>query len=396
MLKRWWNADFSKIEFPAYVPLIWIAVAALFITLEVNVDAILNLRSLFDQYFALHPEAVRYQPVFYGVVGFMVLYFTVFVHLNTKLAYEKKGKKKIDSIVVTHFLVNVIDIPLTLLILVLLGRGFEAATGTPINFYSMFSLGGEHHPFQVIIDFYNQQIPTVVELPYVLAILVTLVAADLGIYLSHLLGHRSRFFWYVTHRSHHTPEFLHPLGAGPVYAFAFFSAFPRFLGTLALSKLVYADPLLVELIVIQVLLSMTEKFNHSSVFYEFAFKNKFTYYLFRFMGNGPYHYTHHSAKEGEEAVNIANVVFNFWDRLFGTYKEPDRTKPDIGLTNQPPIRLNPLRLHFGGIATILYELKHNSSGYWFRILCGGVRYSPPVTKEFLIVSQHESAELEAR
>jgi hypothetical protein len=148
--------------------------------------------------------------------------------------------------------------------------------------------------------------------------------------------------------------------------------------------MIYTEPLIVELIVIQIAFFVTEKFNHSSAFYEFAFKNKFVYGIFSFLGNGPYHMTHHSAKEGEEIVNLANTGFNFWDRLFGTFQKPDKVCPPLGLTHQPKIKLNPFRLYFGGLLTILFELKHNKAKYWFKILFGSVYFTPPVTRDFLI------------
>jgi hypothetical protein len=196
--------------------------------------------------------------------------------------------------------------------------------------------------------------------------------------------HWSRFLWFVVHRSHHSPEYLHPFGSGPVFAFGFLIAVPFFLVKLAVSKMFYTEPLIVELLIIQVVFFVTEKFNHSSAFYEYAFKNKFVYSIFSFLGNGPYHMTHHSAKEGEEIVNLANLGFNFWDRLFGTFQQPDKVCPPLGLTHQPKIKLNPFRLYLSGILTILFELKHNEVKYWFKIIFGSVYFTPPVTRDFLI------------
>ncbi|HUM52831.1 MAG TPA: sterol desaturase family protein [Chitinophagales bacterium] len=383
MIKKLWNIDFTKIKLPKFT-LIWIPIAG-FITYEaLNQEFIVNYFELFNHYFHLHPSYTSFQFVIYFLAVLMGLFVYAMTFFSEKKGTEVLGHDKLYSIVIPHFLVNIIDIAIVASIITLVQFIIEYTTGEKFKLMSLLTINGEFHPFKSVIDFYNLHFPTYVKLPYIFAILVTIILADLPIYITHYMVHWSRFLWLVMHRSHHSPEYLHPFGAGPVYSFIFLLLVPAFFIKLAVSKLFYSEPLIVELLVIQVILFVTEKFNHSSAFYEFAYKNKFIAAIFTFFGNGPYHITHHSAKEGDEIVNLANLGFNFWDRLFGTFQKPDRVCPPLGLTHQPKIKLNPFRLYFGGICTILYELKHNELKYWFKILFGSVYFTPPVTKDFLI------------
>lgn len=381
MFRNLWNADFSNYNIPN-LSLLWALVAIYIGYIELNTPLVLNFSVLFELYVAENPKFEQWPLLLPLITAAFIVYIIAFVLVHERASYRKIGKQNLNSITLPHFLVNVIDLAVLVASVVLLEKLLSSVFGVTVNLASITEVQGENHPFQAIINFYNQQIPTYIELPYLLAIPVVLICADFPIYVTHYLTHHSRFLWYVVHRSHHSPEYLTPFGSGPVFAFGLLIAIPYFLATLAFSKLVYPEPLLVELLVIQLIYLITEKFNHSSAFYGFASKHR---WLFKFFGNGPYHYQHHSAREGEEIVNVANFCFNFWDRLFGTFKEPELTKPPVGLTHQPKIILNPFRLYLSGLATILYELKHNKPKHWFKIIFGSVYYTPPETKEFLIV-----------
>jgi len=288
------------------------------------------------------------------------------------------------SILLPHFLVNILDILFSAFLLYAIGILVYLITGVLItNGNFLVTVEG------YLTSLYHEKIPTIVNMPYALAIFFTIIFMDLPGYFLHWLTHKSRLLWYIVHRSHHTAEVMHPMGTGPVYGFGFLLRFPRFLITLAVSKFVYHEPLLLEMFVFYFFNVLTEKFNHASPFYEFAYKNKLVRYLCAFYGNGVYHYTHHSAKKGEECVNISGLFFNFWDRVFGTYLKPPKEKPLVGLTHRPDIVLNPFTLYFGGILTILYELKNNSIRHWFSIIFGSVMYAPPRTKDYLINSYNK-------
>ncbi len=389
MLKRLWDLDFTQLHLPNFT-LVWVFIAA-FVTYQgLNVALLVDYFELFGRFFDLHTDYSAYRSVMYIIAFLLFAYVLVFVLVNEQRAKAQIGRDRLYSIAIPHFLVNVIDLALVAAFLWLVQQGLELATGRELRLLALTDVSGPSHPLQGLIDLYDTYFPTYVQLPYLLAIAVTLLLADLPIFILHYAAHWSRFLWLVTHRSHHSPEFLHPFGAGPVFAFGFLMLVPLFLVRLAISKLVYPEPLLLELVVIQVVFFITEKFNHSSVFYGVAFRNRWVYGLFSLFGNGPYHMTHHSAREGEEIVNLANVGFNFWDRLFGTFQKPDRECPPLGLTNQPRIRLNPFRLYLSGLLTILYELRHNAMRHWWSILFGSVYYTPPVTRDFLIESYPEA------
>lgn len=385
MFKKLWNIDFTTFRIPNFT-LVWIFVAGVVTWQGLNQDLIVNYFELFNRFFELHPNLAVYHFVMYALAFLLFLFVVGMVLLSERSGAKAMGRQKLYSIVVPHFLVNLLDIGLVALLVTSVQYIIEYSTGFRFSILSLPTINGPDHPLQVLIDFYNAHITTYIKLPYVVAILVTVIFADLPIYVTHYLVHWSRFLWLVVHRSHHSPEYLHPFGAGPVFAFGFLIAVPFFLVKLAFSKMIYTEPLLAELLIIQVVLFVTEKFNHSSAFYKFAYKNKIIYGIFSFLGNGPYHMTHHSAKEGDEIVNLANVGFNFWDRLFGTFQKPDKECPPLGLTHQPKIKLNPFRLYFSGILTIVYELRYNPPKYWFKILFGSVYFSPPVTRDFLIES----------
>jgi sterol desaturase/sphingolipid hydroxylase (fatty acid hydroxylase superfamily) len=385
MIKKLWNLDFTKIKLPKFT-LIWIPIAVLLTYVELTQDFFIKYFDFFNLYIDLHPSYTSFHFVMYFLAILMGLFMFVMTILSEKKGTEVLGHDKVYSIVIPHFLVNIIDFAIVASLIALVQFAIEYTTGEKFKILSLLDINGEFHPFQSIIDFYNLHFPTYLKLPYIFAILATMILSDLPTYIIHYMVHWSRFLWLVVHRSHHSPEYLQLFGAGPVYSFIFITLVPNFFIKLAVSKLFYTEPLIVELLVLQVIFFVTEKFNHSSAFYEVAYKNKFIYGIFTFFGNGPYHMTHHSAKEGDEIVNLANLGFNFWDRLFGTFQKPDRVCPPLGLTHQPKIKLNPFRLYFGGICTILYELKHNELKYWFKILFGSVYFTPPITKEFLIES----------
>lgn len=130
-----------------------------------------------------------------------------------------------------------------------------------------------------------------------------------------------------------------------------------------------------------------EIFNHSIVHYNFAYNNFFVRNFSRlFGGHGVYHLVHHSAFEQDQNVNLGGGPLMIWDRLFGTYRKPYETAPPVGLTNMPEMKLNPFRIVLSGVAQMAYELNMNKN--WMtrlKIVFGGVYYTPPISKDFLII-----------
>ncbi|TDM06732.1 MAG: hypothetical protein C4K60_19770 [Ideonella sp. MAG2] len=393
MLRKLWNTDLSDYKFPDF-KYVWILMS-MYITLEALLTPFPEtFFTFFEKWVSQYPSLAYLGQEVCGkpigslmVASVLVVYLYWFVSFIEKRAAKTIGTEKLRQIVVPHFLTIVLDLAVTFAFLMVIQYAVGVYIGRPFDIFSFVTLPTEGHVFQDLIDLYNrsfESIPTLIHLPFPVAFLVTIILADLPIYVFHYSIHWSRLLWFTVHRSHHSPEYLHPFGAGPVFAFAFIFLLPSFFFKLAISKLVYIEPILDGLIMLHIVIFVVEKFSHSNPLYHVAFKNKLLYNFFKMFGSGPFHLVHHSAREGEEMVNLANLGFNFWDRVFGTYKEPPSEIPPVGLTNQPKIIMNPLRLYLGGFATIAYELKHNSPRHWFKILFGSVYYTPPVTKEFLI------------
>ena len=97
----------------------------------------------------------------------------------------------------------------------------------------------------------------------------------------------------------------------------------------------------------------------------------------------------HCGRNG--AVNLVNIgggPLFIWDIIFGTYCPLSAKTPRAGLSGQPELHLNPLRLTLAGMAQIGSELLSNPS--WrekWRILVSSSAYSPPVSTDFAV--KHE-------
>jgi len=269
---------------------------------------------------------------FWTVIAFLCIYITLFAYFCLTESIKNKGRTPFLSVLIPHFLTNIVHIIFSSLLVYCIALIAYLVTGefsTNINILEGFESQLTH--------FYNNTIPTLVSLPYLVAFFCTIVFMDLPNYTLHWLTHKSRFLWYVVHRSHHTAEIMHPMGTGPVYGFSILMKLPRFLITLAVSKFIYAEPLFLELLIYYFFNILTEKFNHASPFYNFAFRNKLVRFVSAFYGNGVYHYLHHSAREGEESINISGAFFNFWDRVFGTYVKPRKEKPRVAHRSRPQL-----------------------------------------------------------
>jgi len=185
-------------------------------------------------------------------------------------------------------------------------------------------------------------IPTLVELPYFVALAVTHVLLSLMAYLWHRLAHESRLLWLLAHRPHHISTTLCSatvLEADPRFPLGFLWRMLMF-GVLGgmISKLVSGEFYFIELAMVGMIAGSLEIHNHVSAYYEDVRKNKLLMFVMHAVGGqGPYHYVHHSAEPEDTVVNIGGGVFLLWDRIFGTYKEPPMKRPRIGLTNQPEL-----------------------------------------------------------
>ncbi len=222
---------------------------------------------------------------------------------------------------------------------------------------------------------------------YWLAIILSIFIASLPGYIVHYLSHRSRFLWLTAHKAHHCPEFLFPIAA-PANNIPFLEtllAIPGLIFFTVISGMIYTEPLIFELAIWFTLRLWLESFNHSYIHYDFAKHPVIKKISMMFGDIGVYHLVHHSAYERDQNVNFGASPFMFWDRVFGTFREPYNEAPPIGLTDQPPISLSPMKIVFSGFAQLAYEWKMNKD--WrvrFKIIFGDVYYKPPVTKDFLL------------
>ena len=322
------------------------------------------------------------------IVGLGV-YISLFAVASFVVSLRKFGREKFVPIFMAHFLSNLVAMAAGFLLFALFGA-LAYALGYRYELGADLVSNGYHQ----VLDFLKAHIPTLIVLPYPVALALGILFGSLPGFFSHWLSHHSRLCWYVAHRCHHTAEIMHPVGVGPfMFLPEIFGSLPAVLLTAISTKLFYYEPLLAETLVLGALGIMLEKFNHTTAFYDFAYRNPVVRWLSAYFGNGVYHYMHHTSKEGEEIVNVGGAPFLVWDRIFGTYRTPTEIKPRVGLTNNPHIRLNPFAIVLSGWQQIAYELKMNKS--WstrFWIVFGTVYWAPPISKDFLILGYPEASE----
>ncbi len=313
----------------------------------------------------------------WGLIAGIGLYISAFAMASFVISLRRFGAERFLPIFWPHFLSNIVA--------ALAGFALLDASRAGLLVDRLYDL---------VFNELQNHIPTLTVLPYPLAIAFGVILGALPGYFSHWLAHHSRFFWYCSHRGHHSAAILHSVGAGP------FMFLPEIFGKLTgvvfaalATKLVYYEPLLFETLVLGSIGILIEKFNHTTVFYEFAYRNPLVRWLSLYSGGGVYHYTHHSSKPGNEIVNVGGTPFLIWDRIFGTYRSPTPTAPRVGLTNNPQIALSPFAIIFSGWQQIAWELRANKS--WrdrFWILFGTVYWAPPLSRDFLIQAYPEESE----
>jgi len=237
------------------------------------------------------------------------------------------------------------------------------------------------------------RVPTVLALPAIPAIVVIYALTGFFHYWLHRLAHEFRVPWLLFHRPHHMPTaMIEPVVTGVIVAFplGFLVMFPYVLFFGLCTKLVSAEPLFLQVIVINLLTNLANTSAHSTALYDLGIRHKWLGFIGHMFGSAHYHYLHHAshpvyAHHNSNLTNIGGGWFFMWDRLFGTYIEPPRERPPVGLTGQPPLYMNPLRLLLAGLAQLVYEWKHNRS--WavrWKILAGYSDYTPPVSCDFAI------------
>jgi len=329
-----------------------------------------------------------------GILLFVTLSFRACIMLGSYFGYERVfGYKFPMHLVVIMILVNgvgAMSIPIIL-----------AAIGVILKIFGgSFSDGWlliEH----VVITANNwvmTHVPTLVELNPWVATLLVIQIAGLVHYWLHRLGHQSRALWMLFHRHHHMSPNLSQFSTTAVFfAFPLFIVFvvPYVFVFAGITKLFSAEPLYREVFILNIIFMFGEVLGHSDVFYEWATRQRWLRWPGFAFGGGVYHYLHHSAEHSDaltgkhnykvNMVNMGGGFFFSWDKLFGTYTPLRDKKPIVGLTGQPPLYYNPLRLGLGGLLQLWYELRHNPD--WktrIKILFGSSDYTPPVTHSYIL------------
>lgn len=152
--------------------------------------------------------------------------------------------------------------------------------------------------------------------PFWVLLLGNLVVADLLSYWAHRLLHTSAF-WH-THAWHHASKYLYwaaGLRASPVHVLVLFV--PAYV-----VYLLFPSPETGMAGAIVVIVSiLTQHFTHTNV------RVPFVRQVERVLVTPRIHFTHHSANLARSNSNFG-FIFTWWDRMFGTYIDPDTVPPD--------------------------------------------------------------------
>jgi sterol desaturase/sphingolipid hydroxylase (fatty acid hydroxylase superfamily) len=236
-------------------------------------------------------------------------------------------------------------------------------------------------------------VPTLIELPSFISVLLIYSIINFPHYWVHRIAHEYRLPWLLLHRPHHYPSvMIEPVTTNVVVAFpvGFLIMFPYVLFFGAATKLFSAEPLYLEIIILNIITNIGAVSAHHSALYYLGFKYRIIGFIGYLTGTAQYHYLHHAshpvyANHNTNLTNIGAGPFMLWDHVFGTYVKPPVSRPKIGLTGNPALHLNPLRLLMAGLVQLVYEWRHNRD--WptrMKILFGKSDYTPPVSKDFAI------------
>jgi len=178
-----------------------------------------------------------------------------------------------------------------------------------------------YHPFPFNVS----------HLPLIVRVSLYFVLADFGHYWVHRL-HHTRHFWQM-HKWHHSPSYMYWLGGVRatipqqfmvnvpyILAYPFLDISPWWLG-----------------LAITVHSALQNDWMHMNITWR-------SNWLEWVLVTPRYHHIHHSDKSEHYGKNLANM-FTIWDRLFGTYLDPDKvgTNLSFGINEKQ----NPVRLMLG-------------------------------------------------
>jgi sterol desaturase/sphingolipid hydroxylase (fatty acid hydroxylase superfamily) len=179
-----------------------------------------------------------------------------------------------------------------------------------------------------IVPGYHPFPSSVSHLPLVLRVAFYFVLADFGHYWIHRI-HHTRFFWQM-HKWHHSPTYMYWLGGVRatipqqfmvnipyILAYPFVDISPWWLG-----------------LAITVHSAVQNDWMHMNV----TWRSNWLEWVFV---TPRYHHIHHSDNPDHYGKNLANM-FTVWDRLFGTYLDPDKINEELSFgigQHENPVRL---------------------------------------------------------
>jgi sterol desaturase/sphingolipid hydroxylase (fatty acid hydroxylase superfamily) len=164
--------------------------------------------------------------------------------------------------------------------------------------------------FASICANYNIGIFNYFNISELIAISLSFLLLDLGIWLQHLLFHHISFLWRF-HKIHHSDEEVdlstgvrfHPLEIIISMVFKFI-------------LIAIIGPSIALVIIFEIILNASSVFNHGNI----KISKKYDLILRKLIVTPNMHRIHHSEEEKETNSNFG-FNFSFWDKLFGTYKK---------------------------------------------------------------------------
>jgi len=169
------------------------------------------------------------------------------------------------------------------------------------------------------------------DLPTVCKLLLFYLVEDFGLYWVHRLMH-TKPIWRI-HRWHHAPTYLYWL-AGIRATIPHIILF-NLTYIVALPLLHEASSWAFQVIMVEHI--VRNNWMHMNVTWQST-------WLERLFVTPRYHHIHHSTDPAHQTANLG-ALLTIWDRLFGTYYDPDKVKGELafGLTE----RVSPTRLVVG-------------------------------------------------
>jgi sterol desaturase/sphingolipid hydroxylase (fatty acid hydroxylase superfamily) len=151
------------------------------------------------------------------------------------------------------------------------------------------------------------------ELPYVFAVIASIVILDFVIYLQHVMVHAIPALWRL-HRVHHAdPDYDVTTGARFHTIEIVLSMLIKF------ATIVLLGPPVLAVILFEIILNATSMFNHANVRLPLALDRVLRW----FVVTPDMHRVHHSVEDDEANSNFG-FALPWWDRLFGTYRDQPR------------------------------------------------------------------------